>query len=432
MRKVVELVDRIEGEATLRFALTQNGEVAQVGIDFGLYRGIEEILRGKAPRDALVIAPRVCGICNHAHLLAAVEAIEAGLRAQGVRVELSAKARDIRAFTWACELMQNHFKWFYLTVLPMLRRLGGVAEGERDTVLKANFVSVALNKAAALFSGQWPHSSYAVPGGVTCDPTYVEVMQAARAVDEAAAFVEKVFLATDIAAFLEMRDVHTLSACGGDFGEAVRLLFQTEMAQAGKSYDRFLVLADSPLAAASKAIATKLAGVDTRYVREYDQPGSAAKGVRYKEKLYETGPLARAMVRKEPLIRDLHKRYKDATISRIVARMYEAVRLLSYAKTLLERLRVDEPSCTLQADIPLENFEGEGRIEAARGSLLHRTVVKEGCIAAYDIITPTQWNLSQGFGEEEGVAQKAMKGLRKEEAEFVFRSYDVCSVCTTQ
>ncbi len=72
-------------------------------------------------------------------------------------------------------------------------------------------------------------------------------------------------------------------------------------------------------------------------------------------------------------------------------------------------------------------------VEAARGSLIHTTTVKEGLITNYEIITPTQWNLSHGTKEESGIAIEAMiDSASIEEATFIFRTFDVCSVCTTQ
>jgi Ni,Fe-hydrogenase I large subunit len=72
-------------------------------------------------------------------------------------------------------------------------------------------------------------------------------------------------------------------------------------------------------------------------------------------------------------------------------------------------------------------------VEAARGSLIHRTTVKERRITSYEIIVPTQWNLSLGTESEKGVAVEAMVGAQSvEEASFIFRAFDVCSVCTTQ
>lgn len=81
----------------------------------------------------------------------------------------------------------------------------------------------------------------------------------------------------------------------------------------------------------------------------------------------------------------------------------------------------------------LYEFEGTGTVEAARGSLIHKTTVNNGAIVKYDIITPTQWNLSHGNEKEKGIAVKAMVGSQTvEEADFIFRTFDVCSVCTAQ
>ena len=96
-------------------------------------------------------------------------------------------------------------------------------------------------------------------------------------------------------------------------------------------------------------------------------------------------------------------------------------------------MRLEEPSCTLESNVKLFEFEGTGVVEAARGSLIHKTVVKDGKISKYEIITPTQWNLSHGIKEEQGIAIEAMVGSKSiEEATFIFRTFDVCSVCTTQ
>jgi hydrogenase large subunit len=178
---------------------------------------------------------------------------------------------------------------------------------------------------------------------------------------------------------------------------------------------------------------TNVSNVDTRYVQESVQEGTVAKAVTYKQRLYEVGPLARGMVAKTPIVKNLHKRYKDSLLTRVFARVHEVAQLLHYSKALLKNLKLDEPSCTLDANVRLYEFEGTGVVEAARGSLIHKTTVSNGVITNYDIITPTQWNLSHGTKEEQGIAVEAMVGSKStEEATFIFRTFDVCSVCTTQ
>lgn len=428
---IKQLIEKIEGEAALDFTFNE-GLIEDVRINFGFYRGIEEILKGKPARDALVITPRVCGICNHAHLLASVRAIENGYENNGIKVALSSKASDIREFTLACELIQNHIKWFYLTILPQLEAYAN-QKSEENYAMKATYLSSTITKALAIFAGQWPHSSYAVPGGVTCDPTHVDVMQAQSLVDESIRFFEQVVTGLRLDKYLAIDSVSNLHTIQGDLGKMMHLMGSQGMANMGQSHDRFIVFGESPLSQSGKSIVTTVSNVDTRYVKESLQEGTVAKAVTYKNRLYETGPLARGMVAKRPIIKSLHKRYKDSLLTRVFARVHEVALLLEYAKALLGDMQLDEPSCSLDVDLHADTFEGTGVVEAARGSLIHKTTVKEGSISTYQIITPTQWNLSHGSKEEQGIAIEAMIGSKSiEEATFIFRTFDVCSVCTAQ
>ena len=433
MKKIAikQLIEKIEGEAELDFTFN-DGQIEDVKINFGFYRGIEEILRGKDARDALVISPRVCGICNHAHLIASVRAIEDGYRKAGTKVELSNKAKDIREFTLACELIQNHIKWLYMTILPQLESHVG-QRSEENYAIKASYLSSTITKALAIFAGQWPHSSYAVVGGVSCDPTHVEVLQAESLVEESIRFFEQVVTGMHLEEYLSLESVTQLSQIGGDFGKLFYMLESNDMATIGKSHDRFIVFGESPVSSSAKSIGTQLSKVDVRYVQESTQENTMAKAVEYKKRLYEVGSLSRGMVAKRPIVKSLHKRYKDALMTRVFSRVDEVGVLLNICKNLLQNLMLDEPSCTLPLNKMALNFEGVGIVEAARGSLIHKTKVEEGKIVNYEIITPTQWNLSHGTKEEQGVAIKAMVGSKSiEEATFVFRTFDVCSVCTTQ
>ncbi len=429
--EIKKLIEKIEGEAELDFTFI-DGEIEDVKINFGFYRGVEEILRGKDARDALVITPRVCGICNHAHLIASVRAIEDGYKRAGVKVNLSSKARDIREFTLACELIQNHIKWLYLTILPQLERYVG-EKNQENYALKASYLSTTITKALAIFAGQWPHSSYAVVGGVSCDPTYLDVIQAQTLLEESILFFEKVVTGMSLDEYLSIKSITQLSKIGGDFGKLLYLIESSDMANIGKSHDRFIVFGDSPLSASAKSIGTLLSSLDVRYLKESTQENTMAKAVEYKKRLYEVGSLSRGMVAKRPIIRSLHKRYKDSLLTRLFARVDEVGVLLNICKNLLQNLSLDEPSSTLPLNKVASHFEGVGIVEAARGSLIHRTKVKNSKIVSYEIITPTQWNLSHGTKEEKGVAIKAMVGSKSvEEATFIFRTFDVCSVCTTQ
>jgi len=428
---IKQLIEKIEGEAELDFTFN-DGKIEDVKINFGFYRGIEEILRGKDANDALVITPRVCGICNHAHLIAAVRAIENGYENSGLEVNLSSKASNIRDFTLACELIQNHVKWFYMTILPQLENYIQ-QRSEENYAIKASYLSSVITKALAIFAGQWPHSSYAVPGGVTCDPTHLDVMQASALVDESITFFEQVMTGLPLETYLNIDSVSDLHKIQGDLGKVLHMMGSHGMAEMGQSHDKFIVFGDSILSKAGKSHVTTVSNVDVRYVEEALQSGTVAKAVTYKQKFYEVGPLARGMVNKTPIVKSLHKRYRDSLLTRVFSRIHEVAQLLHHTKSVLQVLRLDEPSCVLESEAGLYEFEGTGVVEAARGSLIHKTTVADGKITHYDIITPTQWNLSHGNKEEQGIAIQAMVGAETiEEATFIFRTFDICSVCTAQ
>ncbi|UFH59616.1 nickel-dependent hydrogenase large subunit [Sulfurovum mangrovi] len=428
---VKTLIEKIEGEAELDFTFNQ-GKIEDVKINFGFYRGIEEILRGHDAWDALVITPRVCGICNHAHLIAAVSAIENGYENAGLKIDLTSKAKAIREFTLSCELIQNHIKWLYMTILPQLEKHAG-AVSEENYAIKATYLASTITKALAVFAGQWPHSSYAIPGGVTCDPTHLDVMQAQTLVDESIKFFEEVVVGLSLDDYLSIESISNLDQIQGDLGKLLHLMLANHMGDKGYSHDRFIVFGDCILSKPGRSVITNVTNVDISRVLESEQEGTVAKAVTYKDKFYEVGPLARGMVAKTPLVRSLHKRFKDSVLSRVFSRIHEVALLLDYSKSLLNNLQLDEVSCVLNADVRVHDFDGVGIVEAARGSLIHKTTVRDGIITKYAIITPTQWNLGNSTNGEQGIAIEGMIGSSSiEEATFIFRTFDVCSVCTTQ
>jgi len=419
--KVEKLIEKVEGEATLGFHFEKE-KISFVDIVFASSRGIETILKGRAAEDALVINPRVCGICGHAHLIATVKALEDCYP----KIEISQKAQIIRELTLNFELIQNHFKWFYLTLLPLL--------GLKQKVSLASEISRIMAKAIACLAGQYPHNAYAIVGGVVSDPTAVEIVQVKNLIKEAIAFFERYMVQADTSFLLQCEKVEDLLAHQGDVPSLLHEVMRREWHHLGKSFDRFIVFGQNSYFQRGKSLKTRVQPhISERFIEVSSNTNSLAKNVTYKHKYYETGPLSRAMLLKIPLIKDAHRRYGDSLFSRILARSCESISLLQHSLGLLEQIDLKEPSY-IEPFISIKTLtaEGIGAVEAARGSLVHKVVLEEGSIVSYEIITPTQWNLSQGTKEMPGIAQQAMIGLQDTDlAEFVFKTFDVCSVCTT-
>jgi hydrogenase large subunit len=419
--KKIKLIEKIEGEARLNISYDRN-RVDFVEIEFFNTRNIENILKNKPALDALVINPRVCGICGHAHLQATVKTLESCIE----NITITKKAKILRELTLNFEIIQNHFKWFYLTVFPLL--------GFGQNVLKAIYPSQTILKAIAVIAGQYPHNSYSIVGGVVCEPTKLDIIKVKSLLDEVLTFFEKEVLVGEVKELNECKNSELLFQKSGDLSLVLEKIIQLEISHIGKSYDRFIVFGENSYFDRGKSIKTRVTkNIDERFVKETENINSYAKNVRYKDKYYEVGPLSRAMVKKTPLIKDLHRRFGDSLLSRIVARVCEIPKLIIHSKNLIEDLDFNEPSFIQpKADISNITAKGTASVEAARGSLIHSVQLKSGIIEDYQIITPTQWNLGNGDRQHPGIAQKAMIGLDDERiVELIFKSFDVCSVCTT-
>lgn len=76
MKKIViHPITRIEGHLKVE-AIVDNGEVKEANMSGTMFRGLEIMLRGRDPRDAVMITQRVCGVCPEPHAMASVQALE--------------------------------------------------------------------------------------------------------------------------------------------------------------------------------------------------------------------------------------------------------------------------------------------------------------------------------------------------------------------
>ena len=72
-RITVDPVTRIEGHMRVDCEIDDN-KVTRAWVSGQMWRGIEEILRGRDARDAWIFTQRICGVCTTVHALASVRA----------------------------------------------------------------------------------------------------------------------------------------------------------------------------------------------------------------------------------------------------------------------------------------------------------------------------------------------------------------------
>jgi len=385
MKITKQIIDKIEGEATLKIY----GEkiVDFVEIEFWHYRDIEKFLINRPIMDALVINPRICGICGHSHLLATVKAIE-----NAINAKISKKAKILRDITTGLEIVENHIKWFYITLFPTQIK-------DKKFLFKANKFSSFISKAIALIAGQYPHNSYMVPGGVTCDVTNLEII---KLKDMIKTIYEKY-----------QEEIIDLNL----FSKDIELFFQQLPKEIGKGINRFLVLGNN--------LFFKKQG-DIEFIKEIKN-SSLSKNVLYKDLFVEVGPLARNIENKN--IKKIYSFYGDSIYTRIVSRMYEGLLILKYLIKKLKEIDICEPSYIKPK---IYNSLGVSAIEAPRGSLIHEIEIKDEKIASYNIIVPTQFNLSSSLDKANlSAAQASLIGEKKEYIDTIFKCFDICAVCVS-
>lgn len=484
--------NRVEGDLEIRVFLDEN-KVVSASASATMFRGIEMILKGKSPMDPLVITPRICGICGQAHLRAAVNALENAYKA-----EVPKNANLIRNICQAAENVQSHFVWFYALFAidlvkekfapspfyeEVVKRFSLISGSSYQQVLKFRKRMLEIN---AIFAGQWPHSSFMVPGGITGSPFLTDLTKTIGIIKEFQDFLERVVYGCSMERWLQIRSVRDLnkwlseseSHRNSDFGLFYQFALDMELDRMGKGPGKFMASglyedSDNPYnydinqrecwLPAGFYDGKRLHSFDHMKIQEHiahsfykgyengrhpwegvtepdyretkEEKYSFAKSPRYDNQVVEVGPLARMVVDQDPLIMEMLANFGPSVFLRAVARFQESVRTLVKMYEWLEQIDLKKPFYK-KPNEP-QQAKGVGLTEAARGSLKHWTVIEEGKLANYQVITPTAWNVSpRDSMNNPGAIETALLGTTvmnmddPVEIGNVVRSFDPCLVCT--
>lgn len=466
--------NRVEGDLEVRLEIDA-GRVTAADVNSPLYRGFEEMLPGKAPLDALVIVPRICGICSVAQSQAAALALRA---LTGVTPPENGRLAE--CLISAGENLADHLSHFYLFFMPdfarpahaarpwharMAARFAATAGTANADVLPARAAFMHL---MGLMAGKWPHTLSLQPGGSAKPLQEAEVLQLVALLRDFRRFLERHTFADRLEAVAALDSVEALerwrAGRAGDLALFLEAADDLGLARLGRATDRFLSYgayetpeghflpagrwdggpADIDPGAIVEDVSHAWLAGETRPPAEGltrplpDKPGAYTwcKAPRYAGQVMETGALARQMVAGQPLVRDLVARHGGSVTARVVARLLELAILLPAMEAWARRLRPGAPWYA-PARLP-DAGRACGLTEAARGSLGHWLEVRDGRIAHYQIIAPTTWNFSpRDAAGVPGALEQALVGLPVPEDEttpvsvqHVVRSFDPCMVCT--
>lgn len=450
-------VTRIEGHLAVKVEVEAD-RVISAHVAGEMFRGFEQILRGRDPLDAQHITQRICGVCPIEHGMASVLAQE---MAYGVTVPDN--GRLVRNLIQAANFIMSDLTHFYLlsaldfvdvTVVadyqgqdaalrelgawvkaqlasksvlpaaPFLPRLTAEYLRDKDTnllalkhYLEALEMRALAHKMGAIFAGKMPHAATLIPGGVTEKVTALKVTEFRECLERLREFIATAYLPD------------TLAVAG-----AFPAYFEV-----GRSPGNYLSYGVFPESADGKAtwlpggalVGGKLQPVDVKGITEDvgqswlsspsgrhpeagatvpapDKAGAYSwlKAPRYQGQVMEVGPLARLLVACEAqpngpvklavseLLKAVGKEPKD--LNSVMGRhAARAIECHLLAAQCESWLDQLVPEAPTYGDYTVPDAgSGYGLTEAARGALGHWITVTGGVIGNYQCVVPTTWNCS--------------------------------------
>ncbi len=485
-------LNRVEGDLEIRLEIDNRivSEARSVGT---MYRGFENLLKGRAPLDGLVITPRICGICSTAHLKAAAKALD-----MIFQVDVPDDAKRVRNTTLMAEQIQNDMRHTFLLFMPdftgpvyrdhplfeeAVRRyqpLRGETAGHTIRETKR------LLEIIAILGGQWPHSSFMVPGGVVSVPGLNDINQCRSLLSNFRRWYEKRVLGCTLERWNHVKSPEDLDAWldedrahqEGELGFFVQFSREAGLQHLGRGHGNFISFGALEMPRQTSVAGT--AGGDhlfpSGFVRSttrhpfsqqkitedvtcshFDDPEGPrhpfegvteigvphmdgktytwAKAPRYDGYPAETGPLAEMVMAGHPLFVGLLGTEGPNVFVRQLARLTRPAYILAALDCWLKEI-LPSGEDFYRDNEPVENGRGFGLIHAHRGALGHWVELEDGKISRYQIITPTAWNASpQDLNGVRGPWEEALVGTEIKdpenpvEIEHIIRSFDPCLVC---
>ncbi len=491
-RKTITLtlpVNRVEGDLELMIDV-RDGIVVDAWSRGTMYRGFENMLKGRAPRDSLVLTPRVCGICGTAHLTAAAKALD-----MVCGVTIPDNALLVRNLASMAEHLQSDMRhgllmfmpdftdpWyaqaaFYEEAVARYRPLSG------SSAIGAIKQTKRIIEIVAIIGGQWPNSSYMVPGGVAGAMTRDDLISCRYLLNRFRDWYETCVLGCSIERWQAVADGDELARWyeeaaqhrAGEVGFLMRCCRESGLDRLGRGHHRYISYGQFDYPAASDqppgTLLFSSGFCDGERFESFNQENitehvahsrfrdylgglhpfngetvplaeaateskySLTKAPRYRDKPAETGPLAEMLCSGAPLFRSLIKTDGASVMSRQLARLTRGAVLIPAMEQWLAVIDPDEPFYTPVKAIP--DGRGFGLTGGCRGALGHWVTIENKAISRYQIITPTAWNGSpRDTNHVRGPWEEAVIGTPVDDPENpvqvaqVIRSFDACQVCS--
>lgn len=467
----------IEGDLEIK-TLLDNHRVVKSYCSGTVFRGFENLLRGRSLMDALVFVCRICGVCGVAHSFAAAKAMRGilgvkatrnGYLCQNVALATETILNQLGHFylLFAPDLVNCRYSFhpFYSRVVKRFSAFSGTSYQEFIEARKKLLVIMGL------FAGKWPNSLALHPGGTTKTVNRSEIIRCLGSLREFQGFIEKTLLECDTEGWLNNKSLKDIEEWSNsekqgqsDLGIFIKFGQGIGLSQLGKSPGKLMcyggydlnqreglykggfyngdiyplhaekITEEQDFSWLEKGGTHPFDGTTEPFV-EKEGAYTWSKSPRYRGQVVEVGALARMVINQDPLISDVFQKLGSNVRSRTLARLHEAIVLTKKIGQWIDQIDCDQPFCLKPEKIM--RSRGEGLIEAARGALGHWIRVEKGRIKNYQIISPTTWNFSpRDSGEIPGVLEQTLADTIVKDLEepleiyHIVRSYDPCLFCS--
>jgi len=446
VKLTMEPVTRIEGHAKITVHLDDAGNVEDTRLHVMEFRGFEKFMQGRPVEEAARIVPRICGICDVQHHLAAAKAADQcyGFKDDEILPD-AYKMREI--MNWG-SFMHSHALHFYFLAAPdfiagkdrQTRNVFQIIKDAPDVALQAiQLRKNGLDMVKAI-GGRPIHPTSSTPGGISTEldaETQKDLLNKAKQNIE----LSQATLDLAIPIFEENIDlVNTLGAIEtrhcGLVKDGVWDVYNGDVRIKNKDGSMFREFKSGEY-------------LDT--VAEHVKPYSwlkfpYIKELGYPEGIYRVAPLSRLNVADKmpdaaPLAQERLNEFRDKF-------GYAQQTLLFHWARLIEMLAAAECAAdALEGDLSGKKFpdaierqagEGVGIVEAPRGTLIHHYKTDDdGLMTDVNIVVATiQNNPAMEMGIQKVAKDYIKPGVEVDDKifnlmEMVIRAYDPCLSCAT-
>ncbi len=157
---VVDPITRIEGHLRIEVE-ADAGRINNAWASATQFRGIEQVMVGRDPRDAWAFTQRICGVCTVVHAVASCRAVEDALD-----IRIPPNANLIRNLIHGMQFVQDHVIHFYhLHALDWVDVVSALSASPDGTAAIARQISPWPNNSATYFKEVQDRISKFVSGG---------------------------------------------------------------------------------------------------------------------------------------------------------------------------------------------------------------------------------------------------------------------------